>query len=155
MFRIRRFWRNTVRMDNATEREALGVMGLLHFMDSASAGRATMELDLRQRRVVQALGLAGPLTIVAVGQRLGLSPSTMTGVADRLERDRYVRRRPHPTDRRATVLALTAKGRRLFEREKDFYRRLIDETLAPLDDGQRRAVLKALGGLRSDPSAAR
>jgi len=122
-------------------------MRLLHFMDAASAGRETMELDLRARRVVQALGLDGPAPTVAVAQGLGISPSTMTGLADRLERDGYVRRSPHPTDRRTTVLALTAKGRRLFAREKAFYGRLIDEALAPLDEIQTRLVMQALGRL--------
>jgi hypothetical protein len=41
-----------------------------------------MELDLRSRRVVQALGLGEPTPTVAVAQGLGISPSTMTGLAD-------------------------------------------------------------------------
>ncbi|MBA2342951.1 MAG: MarR family transcriptional regulator [Thermoleophilaceae bacterium] len=131
----------------AGEAEALAIMRLLHAMDAASNGRSAMELDLRQRRLVQVLGLAGPLPIAAAGGRLGVSPSTMTGLADRLEQQGYLARRPHPTDRRATVLELTAKGRRLFEREKDFYSRLIDETLAPLGRSERKLVLDALGHL--------
>jgi len=130
-----------------SEREAVALMRLLHFMDAASAGRAAMELDLRARRVVQALGLGGPMPIVAVAQGLGISPSTMTGLADRLEREGYLRRRPHATDRRATVLELTTKGKRLFAREKDFYRRLIDEALAPLDEQATRLILQALARL--------
>lgn len=131
----------------AGEAEALAIMRLLHAMDAASNGRSAMKLDLRQRRLVQVLGLAGPLPIAAAGGRLGVSPSTMTGLADRLEQQGYLARRPHPTDRRATVLELTAKGRRLFEREKDFYSRLIDETLAPLGRSERKLVLDALGHL--------
>lgn len=122
-------------------------MRLLHFMDTASAGRETMELDLRARRVVQALGLGGRAPTVAVAQGLGMSPSTMTGVTDRLVRDGYVRRQPHDTDRRATVLELTAKGRQLYAREKQFYCRLINETLAPLDDQARHLILETLAGL--------
>jgi len=125
-------------------------MRLLHFMDAANVGRATMDLDLRARRVVQALGLSGPASIVAVGQTLGVSPSTMTGLADRLEQQNYLRRGRHPTDRRATVLALTAKGKRLFEREKQFYGRLIDEAISPLEAPARRVLLEALGQLPAE-----
>lgn len=132
----------------AGEPESVALMRLLHLMDAASAGRASMELDLRARRVVQVLGLSGPMPIMSVGQHLGVSPSTMTGLADRLEKEGYVRRRPHPKDRRATVLQLTAKGTRLFGREKDFYRRLIDETLSPLGEPARRLILDALSQLR-------
>jgi len=122
-------------------------MRMLHFMDAASAGRDAMDLDLRARRVVQALGLAGPTAIVAVAQGLGISPSTMTGLADRLEREEYLRRRPHETDRRATVLELTAKGLRLFAREKEFYCRLIDQALSPLDRQATQHILEALSRL--------
>jgi DNA-binding MarR family transcriptional regulator len=130
-----------------TDRESMVLMRLLHFMDAASAGRGTMDLDLRARRVVQALGLSGPTTSVAIAQSLGVSPSTMTGLADRLEREGYLRRTPHPTDRRASVLELTGKGKRLFEREKQFYRRLIEETLSPLGDPAKRLILDALNRL--------
>lgn len=120
-------------------------MNLLHFMDAANVGRPTMELDLRARRVVQALGLSErPLTIVAVGQRLGISPSTMTGLADRLEQQGYVSRRAHESDRRATVLDLTRRGRNLFSDELDFYGRLIDEALASLEERERGLILAAL-----------
>jgi hypothetical protein len=71
----------------ASEREAIALTQVMHFMDAATAGRETMELDLRSRRVVQALGLGGPTPTVAVAQGLGISPPTMTGLADRLERE--------------------------------------------------------------------
>lgn len=119
-------------------------MRLLHFMDAASAGREAMDLDLRTRRVVQVLGLGGSMPLVAVSKMLGVSPSTMTGIADRLEREGYVRRKPHRTDRRASILELTAKGERLFEQEKRFYGRLIDETLSPLGEEARRLIIGAL-----------
>ncbi len=151
--------RNTLRVPASARAEkptasveaADALMRLLHFMDAASAGRETMELDLRARRVVQALGLAGERPIAAISESLGVSPSTMTGVVDRLERLGYLERGAHPADRRARVLKLTAKGRRLFEQERRFYRRLIEETLSPLDEAARRQVLRALGGLRNNP----
>lgn len=119
------------------------LMRLLHLMDAASAGRDTMELDLRARRVVQSLGLWGPAPIATVSQGLGVSPSTMTGLADRLERLGYIRRRPHASDRRVTELELTTKGKRFFARETDFYRRLIDELISGLDAAARRLILDA------------
>lgn len=130
-----------------TEADALGLMRLVHLIEAANHDRATSQLDLRQRLVIQGLGLWGPTTLVAVGQRLGVSPSTMTGLGDRLERGGYVERRRHPNDRRATVLALTRKGRRAFEGEKEFYRRLIDQALASLGAPARRLVLRALAEL--------
>jgi DNA-binding MarR family transcriptional regulator len=48
-----------------------------------------------------------------IGQRLQVHPASVTNVIDRLEADGLVRRRPHPTDQRTTLAAITAKGRRL------------------------------------------
>ena len=134
-------------MGSTPQRHSVALMTLLHAMDAANAGRPAMQLDLRARRVIQALGLAGALPIAAVGRRLGLHPSTMTGLVDRLADQGLVRRRPHPTDRRSMTLELTAKGRRLFEREKDFYARLIDRTLETLEEPARRQILAALANL--------
>lgn len=139
----------------ATEAEALALMRLVHLIEAVNHDRATSQLDLRQRLVIQGLGLWGPTPIVAVGQRLGVSPSTMTGLAARLARGGYVERRGHPSDRRATVLALTRKGRRAFAGEKEFYRRLIGQALASLDAPARRLVLRALAEVQAPSGAAR
>ncbi len=130
-----------------TEEQALSLMRLVHLIEAAHHDRATSQLDLRQRLVIQGLGLWGPTPIATVGQRLGVSPSTMTGLADRLEGGGYARRRRHPSDRRATVLELTRKGKRAFDGEKQFYRRLVGEALSPLGAAARSLVLRALAQL--------
>ncbi|GGQ02346.1 hypothetical protein GCM10010140_35560 [Streptosporangium pseudovulgare] len=42
--------------------------------------------------------------------------STVTWIVDRLQKQGYVERRPHPTDRRVKVVALSAEGEELRER---------------------------------------
>jgi MarR family transcriptional regulator, organic hydroperoxide resistance regulator len=70
------------------------------------------DLGLRQAEInvlaqLQA-GAARPVgeLVAATGQR----PSTLTGVLDRLERKRLVRRRVNAADRRSFTIALTATG---------------------------------------------
>ena len=110
---------------------------------------------MRQRLVIQSVGLEGSRAIAAIGQQLGLTPSTMTGLVDRLEEQGFLRRERHPSDRRATVLRLTRKGETAYRREIDFYRALVDETLSALGDDAKRLVLDALTHLgRSAPAAA-
>ena len=48
-----------------------------------------------------------------LADRLHVSRQTMTGLLDRLESDRFVLRRAHPTDRRRKVVRLTDQGLRL------------------------------------------
>jgi DNA-binding MarR family transcriptional regulator len=131
---------------------AEALMRLIHQVASSSSERATMELNIRQRLVLQCLGLEGEQPIAAIGQRLGLSPSTMTGLVDRLEEQGYVKRRPHASDRRVTVLVLSRKGSTAYSRETDWYRSLVDEILGSLGEDAKQVVLRALGALHSSKS---
>jgi DNA-binding MarR family transcriptional regulator len=138
--------------DTCDRRHILALMGVVQLIEAANQDRPTSQVDLRARIVIQFLGLNGPASILAVRQRLNVTPSTMTSVADRLERGGFIRRRPHPSDRRGMMLELTAKGRKAFDGEILFYQRLIDESLDPLGTEAKKQVLSALATL---PGAAR
>ena len=73
--------------------------------------------------------------VSATGQR----PSTLTGVLDRLERGRLVRRRVNPADRRSFTIELTAAGTRAAERVHaafaDFDARVLAELSPSAADG--------------------
>lgn len=56
------------------------------------------------------LRVAGVLGPRELADRLGLTPSTVTSLLDRLETVGFVERSAHPTDRRMTVVSLTALG---------------------------------------------
>lgn len=71
-------------------------------------------------RVLESLHCEGPAKMKVLADSLGLSARNMTTVADSLESDGLIRRVAHPSDRRATLLELTATGRAA-----------ADESLAP------------------------
>lgn len=58
----------------------------------------------------------GRLPMRVMGERLQLHPTSVTNIVDRLQADGLVRRVPHPTDRRATLVEITAIGRGLRDR---------------------------------------
>ena len=64
---------------------------------------ALVLLDFARRR---------SLPMRVMGERLQLHPTSVTNIVDRLEADDLVRRTPHPTDRRATLVAITEAGDR-------------------------------------------
>ncbi|MBI3786438.1 MAG: winged helix-turn-helix transcriptional regulator [Deltaproteobacteria bacterium] len=128
----------------AEENHARAMMRLIHQVTASHPERTTLELNVRQRLIIQSLGIGGSRTIAAIGLQLGLTPSTMTGLVDRLEEQGYVRREDHPSDRRATLLRLTRKGESAFQREVEFYRALLEETLSALGDDAKRLMLNAL-----------
>ena len=51
------------------------------------------------------------LKVVELGRRAGLEPSTMTGLLDRMERDKLLTRVSDPKDRRSLKIELTDKGK--------------------------------------------
>lgn len=90
------------------------------------AWRAISEVSLERDRkfaVSQAIGLSWTrvlalrqlahqsLTQRELADRLAADPPYVTLMVDDLEARRLVRRRPHPTDRRAKLVELTATGR--------------------------------------------
>lgn len=51
------------------------------------------------------------LPMRVMGERLQLHPTSVTNIVDRLESDGLVKRVPHPTDRRTTLVEITEDGR--------------------------------------------
>src|SRR5215469_17495425 len=75
-------------------------------MRAALARRARIsETDLD---ALEHLEADGPLTQRDLGERLSLTSGAVTMLVDRLERAGWVHRRPHPTDRRYILVALSA-----------------------------------------------
>jgi DNA-binding MarR family transcriptional regulator len=57
----------------------------------------------------------GSLPMRVMGERLQLHPTSVTNIVDRLEANGLVRRTPHPTDGRTTLVSLTDSGRAKLE----------------------------------------
>ncbi|HXX90070.1 MAG TPA: MarR family transcriptional regulator [Acidimicrobiales bacterium] len=55
----------------------------------------------------------GSLSLSQIGERLQVTPATVTNAIDRLETDDLVRRIPHPNDARSTLAEITSRGRRI------------------------------------------
>jgi DNA-binding MarR family transcriptional regulator len=59
------------------------------------------------------------LPMRVMGERLQLHPTSVTNIVDRLEKDGLVKRVPHPTDRRTTLVEITDSGRTRREQATD------------------------------------
>jgi DNA-binding MarR family transcriptional regulator len=107
--------------DPATD--ALGkLFGLApRLKDLMDLGAQQYGLGYARGRVLWALRESGPVVMRAVSDALGITPRTLTGLIDALEADGWVVRRPHPTDRRATLLELTPAAERSCARIDEAY----------------------------------
>jgi DNA-binding MarR family transcriptional regulator len=86
------------------------------FLNRAATILRPLGLTFARYQVLGMLRWAGPMTLGAVGRRLWITPATVTSAMDRLENAGLSRRVAHPTDARARLVEITAKGRRLFDR---------------------------------------
>lgn len=84
--------------------------------DPVAAACQQLDLTPPQVHVLLWLGSDGPLPMNLLAQRARTNQRTITGVVDRLERDGYVERVRHPTDRRVIQVHLTSKGARTFQK---------------------------------------
>jgi DNA-binding MarR family transcriptional regulator len=79
-----------------------------------------------------------------IGSAMGIDPSTMVSLIDQLETAGLARRRPHPTDRRAREVSITAKGRRRLEQGRQMSADVEDEVLRGLGAAERRQLMTLL-----------
>ncbi|MFD4458996.1 MarR family winged helix-turn-helix transcriptional regulator [Nocardia sp. NPDC058480] len=107
-----------------------------------AAAYAPMGLTPHQARALRVTGEQDGLRLSALADALRISPRSATEVVDALEKADLVARQPDPTDRRAILVAVTARGRRTLAtlaaaRTKDaddFFGRLTDHERAALRD---------------------
>jgi DNA-binding MarR family transcriptional regulator len=78
----------------------------LRWIDAA----ASDGLTLPRLKLLDRLHCQGPAMMRTLADELDLSPRNMTALVDGLETEALVARRPHPTDRRATMVELTTDG---------------------------------------------
>jgi DNA-binding MarR family transcriptional regulator len=89
----------------------------------------------------------GNLPMRVMGERLQLHPTSVTNIVDRLEADGLVRRTPHPTDRRTTLVEITDAGRERREAATEAVTR-VDFGLQGLTDRQTEQLTELLAKVR-------
>jgi DNA-binding MarR family transcriptional regulator len=105
-----------------------------------SARLEELDLNLRMWGVLNVLDIEGAITQQALGQSVGIDPSSMVSTIDELEARGLVERRRHPSDRRAHALYLTEAGTETLARGRALARQAQDELLAPLDADERKEL---------------
>ena len=100
-------------------------------------------------RLLGALHCGGPKIMSGLSDELGVTKRNVTALVDALEEEGQVRRRPHPTDRRATVIELTDQGSETMDRMYDEHRAAVAELFVGLSEGDQRELIRLLGQLRA------
>jgi MarR family transcriptional regulator, organic hydroperoxide resistance regulator len=121
---------------------------LVHALQTTSKRmRRDLGITGPQRLVVRVIGLCPGVAPGALARILHVDPSTMTGILQRLERQRLVRRSADRGDGRRVALQLTAAGTRIDSALSGTVEAAVRETLAGAagtDTDAARRLLEAL-----------
>lgn len=84
-----------------------------------------------------------------LARSLHVSLPTVSGIVDRLSVSGYIRRLPHPTDRRQVLVELTAKGQTFIKDFQSVIRHRWEKVLRPLSAAERHAFYGIVTKLRT------
>lgn len=106
-----------------------------------------VQLNLMFLLLYQA-GESGGLTQVELSRMMQVNRANITSLIDRMERDGLVKRAPVEGDRRANLIQLTTKGKRLSRKVESVYFDEVERIMAPLRKADLAALIDALGVVR-------
>jgi MarR family transcriptional regulator, 2-MHQ and catechol-resistance regulon repressor len=101
-------------------------------------------LGLSDFAVLEVLLHKGPQPVNTVGKRILLTSGSITTAIDRLESRKLVRRTADAEDRRARIVELTEKGKRLIECAFRQHAKDLEETMAVLTAKERIDLMRLL-----------
>ena len=113
-----------------------------------AAGFTDVDLTVPQADVLFTLGNTQGLTCKEIGEKTLITKGTLTGILDRLEAKRLIRRVPLSEDRRSTRIQLTPAGQRMFEREFPRQVAYLNKRLRGLTQSELTEIQNALRTLR-------
>jgi DNA-binding MarR family transcriptional regulator len=99
-------------------------------------------------RLIGTLHCSGSQTMAALAEALEVTPRNITGLVDGLEAEGLLARRADPTDRRATVIELTATGRRWADRHLGPLTKAVAAAFGDLSSRDRRELARLLAAVR-------
>jgi DNA-binding MarR family transcriptional regulator len=111
--------------------QAIRLLSLRH-RARAAALLAPLGLHPGQEALLLELARTGPAIQAKLSEALGCEPPSVTLMTRKLEATGHIRRTPAPSDKRASVVELTDRGRALAEQVKQLWCALAEETVAGL-----------------------
>jgi DNA-binding MarR family transcriptional regulator len=102
------------------------------------------ELTWSQTVALARLAKAGPLTTADLARAEAVKPQSMGATLAELEREGLVERRPHPTDGRQILFALTEEGVEARRKRSAAKQKWLLAAMARLDPAERQTLMSAV-----------
>jgi DNA-binding MarR family transcriptional regulator len=114
-----------------------------------SEGLAKRRLTSPRIRLLFALEVDGPRIMHELSVVLDVTPRAVTALVDGLEQAGMIKRCPHPSDRRATVVGLTRRGRDTCKTLRSSHYSFADDLMGDCDPDDLAATLRVLTEVRT------
>ncbi|MCB1160848.1 MAG: MarR family transcriptional regulator, partial [Leptospiraceae bacterium] len=98
-------------------------------------------LTMAQFGVLELLYHKGPMRICTIIEKTLSSGGNLTVVIDNLEKQKLVKRKPDPADRRAHLIHLTSAGRLLIEKLFPLHMANLQDVLSILDQKEKLSLI--------------
>ena len=128
--------------------ELAGAYQAYSLFDAEGLRRSGSGLTPSQARVIFTIGGTEGMTCKEIGDITLITKGTLTGVVDRLEQKGLVERWSVEEDGRKTIVALTRRGQRVYEREYPRHVAFLKSKFDKLGVGERKQATRLLRRVR-------
>ena len=106
------------------------------------------EFTPQRLRLMGLLLKNGPMMMCSLGDELGVTATNITALVDALEKDGMVIRKPHPSDRRATMIELTNKAQKQLPENCAALKEKVSELFSDFTQADQERLLRLLSHMR-------
>lgn len=110
--------------------------------------RAENSLSLTHGAVLARIDRGGPSSASELAALIRVRPQSMAQTLNELERDGLIKRRPHPTDRRSSLVELTADAQARLQADRHHRESWLARAIEELSPAQQRRLNDAMGVLQ-------
>ena len=104
----------------------------------------TMGLTMTQFDILETLGNQPPMTCKELGEKTLILKGTMTGVLERLETKKLIKKIPNECDGRSYKIGLTPAGEKLFQQAFPTHLKYLEEAFSKLSKKDLKQTVDAL-----------
>lgn len=106
-------------------------------------------LSLAQAKLLGLIASLGTCRPSDIATRMGYAPRTVTTALDALEENGWIKRCPHPTDRRAQLVTISAAGQRTLDDVQGPKRHAVEHLFGALDAQEQKQLRELMDRVRS------
>lgn len=106
-------------------------------------------LTIAEIHTLVAIGLHGSVPMKTIASKLGVTLATVNASVSKLEKKGYLTRTKSEQDRRQVLASLTNPGRKAVRVHDAFHRKMVERALEGLSLEEERALVKALGNVKT------